>query len=123
MRLEQRLDFTPQFLVAVTTFFQKCSPRVGWKLKCSLEYCLDLLPTFWRHTGYAARISRFSHALAVCHCRSIVRGETPITSAVSSTDNPLKKRSSTIRLFPGSIVSSLVNASSSARRLGSRSEA
>src|SRR5436305_14858117 len=111
MRLEQRLDFTPQLLVAITTFFQNCSPRVGWKLKCFLEYCLDLLPTFWRHTSYAARISRFSHALAVCHCRSIVRGETPMTSAVSSTERPLKKRSSTIRLFSASMDSNLCNAS------------
>src|SRR6516165_6168992 len=53
----------------------------------------------------------------------MVRGETPITCAVSSTDSPVKKRSSTSRLFCGSSCPSLVSASSSASRFRSRSGA
>src|SRR4051812_16788952 len=121
MGLQQRFHFAVQFNVADPLQEMRAFGRRNFK--GLLKERLSLLPPFGDHAALLALISRCNHAFAVCHCRSIVRGETPITSAVSSTDNPLKKRSSTIRLFSGSTVSSLVNASSSASRFGSRSGA
>ena len=58
--------------------------------------------------------SRWSHALAMLQSRLTVAFEIPITSAVSSTVKPLKKRSSTTLLCCSSIWLSRSSASSSA---------
>jgi hypothetical protein len=55
------------------------------------------------------------------HCRLTVGALTPRTSAVSSTERPPKKRSSTIFDFCGSIAASRLSASSKATRFTSRS--
>ncbi len=58
--------------------------------------------------------ARFSHTRASVHCRLTVAGETPTTSAVSSTVSPPKYRNSTMRARASSSSASLRSASSSA---------
>ncbi len=100
--VQQRLHLAAKFSVADRT--EKLRSLGFGSLESLLEERLYSLPPLGGHAAFPALISRCNHAFAVCHCRSTVRGDTPITSAVSSTDKPVKKRSSTIRLLSGSTV-------------------
>src|SRR5262245_39806392 len=110
VRGEESLQIIAQLLITGAGFIKECGPFARRAFEGGMKHLLNLPPAFRRHLP----ISRCSQALARVHSRATVPGETLSASAVSSTLNPPKNRSSTIwpLLWPNS--ASAVSASSSA---------
>jgi hypothetical protein len=91
VRAQERLDLGPQRRVAAAGCAHVAEPLVACVLERGAEHVLDARPALGGH----APSSRYSQAFASCHSRFTVAVEMPSTSAVSSTERPPKKRSST----------------------------
>src|SRR5262245_38235390 len=117
VRGEKRLQFMAQLLITGAGFIKECGPFARRAFEGGMKHLLNLPPEFNRHLP----ISRCSQALARVHSRATVPGETSSASAVSSTLNPPKNRSSTIWPLLGSNFASDVSASSSATISAARS--
>src|SRR5579864_4594673 len=86
--IQQALYFAQQFLIAAAGRFQKRAALAGGPFFRQLIEFLEPLPI--RHDLQLSW--RYSQALANCHSRFTDTAEVPITSAVSSTVKPPKKR-------------------------------
>src|SRR5215475_782599 len=117
VRGEESLQIMSQFLITGAGFIKECGPFARRAFEGGMKHLLNLPPAFRRHLP----ISRCSQALARVHSRATVPGETLSASAVSSTLNPPKNRSSTIWPLLGSNSASAVSASSSATISAARS--
>ncbi len=89
-------------------------PPTGIALVRRPEDLLDPRPAVGVHDGPQRDSSPNSQTLAAAHSCLIVRADTPITAAVSSTVSPPKNRSSMIRAARGSNAERRSSASSSA---------
>jgi hypothetical protein len=87
---QERLNLTPNGRVALTGPVEACLPLVPCVVERSLENFAYSLPVRRHHPDSVSSIRRRSHARAVAHARSTVRGEVTNTSATSSTVNPPK---------------------------------
>src|SRR6185503_10897708 len=119
LRVEKTQHFLVDDRVAFAGFGDETLALLGRLVQRLFKQLVNLFPELGVHQLLLRLSSRYSHALALFHSRITVIGATFITSAVSSTLSPPKKRSSTIRLFRSSISARLFNASSSANRSGS----
>ena len=116
-RGEQRLGLSQERSVAAAFLAQPRTSNIGWLIERFLKDDLEPCELFG---GHGARSSmpgagppssaRLSQTRASVHCRLTVAGDTPMTSAVSSTVRPPKNRNSTIRLCCGSTFCSASNA-------------
>src|SRR5215469_8747541 len=116
VRLQKRFDLFAQPVVLRTQHAEQSASFVGLFFEDGVKNGLYMLPAIRRHQAAPRVSSRLSHARATVQSRLIVAGDTPITSAVSSRLSPAKNRSSTMRLWRGSISASVASASSSAAR-------
>src|SRR5262245_36372930 len=117
VRGEERLQIMAQLFITGAGINKECGPFARRAFEGGMKHLFNLPPAFRRHLP----ISRCSQALARVHSRATVPGETLSASAVSSTLNPPKKRSSTIWPLLGSNSASAVSASSSATISAARS--
>src|SRR6516225_1755880 len=98
LRRKKRFDFAPKIRICDTGAVEKRRTLFWRYFECVTKYISNLLPALRGHGCQALLISRCSQIRADVQCRFTVAGDTPKTSAVSSIDNPPKKRNSTIWL-------------------------
>src|SRR5215471_15730761 len=120
---EKRLHFLAQSWVIRACLGEESGTLLRFQLQRALEYNLDPLPTFrcHAHAGDPHNSCFLSQSRAVIHSRFTVEADTPNTKAVSSSDNPPKKRNATIWPCLESRRESPCKASSSATTLTCRS--
>src|SRR5215472_19001866 len=94
---KKRLHFLPQSCVVCACLGKESGTLLRFQLQRAVEYNLDLLPTLRCHAHACDPCDScfLSHSRAVIHSRFTVEADTPSTKAVSSSDNPPKKRNST----------------------------
>src|SRR5262249_14593365 len=95
---KERLHFLAQSWVVRACLGEESGTLLRSQLQSVLEYNLDLLPALrcHAHANDPCPSCFLSHSRAVVQSRFTVAGDTPRTKAVSSSDNPPKKRNSTI---------------------------
>src|SRR5262249_51815684 len=94
----ERLHSLPQSWIVRACLGEESGTLLRFQLQRAVEYNLYLLPTLRCHAPASDPCNScfLSHSRAVIHSRFTVEADTPRTKAVSSSDNPPKKRNSTI---------------------------